>query len=243
MKLTLERLKKSSMVTKAMLLILVFILVIGASVAGTLAWLTGNTETVKNTFTSAKFFDDTSKQFTLVEHVATDDNKDGRFELTSDTTMQGNEYLLLPGVNIPKDPTVIVDGLQSDAYLYIQVTGKLPDGLKYSIDANEWEPLANDEWEYVDVWVYKGSAASANHVIKASREAMVKFKSNVLTQTYDGKYGNYAIEVPTSYVSASDDKVALYCKAYLAQATGNGEDAVEAWVNTFNEGTKSPVTP
>ena len=208
-----------------------------------MAWLTGNTETVKNTFTSAKFFDDASKQFILVEHVATDDDKDGRFELTGATTMEGNEYVVLPGVNIPKDPTVIVDGLQSDAYLYVMMTGPLPDGLSYGIDENEWETLHNAEGKYKDVWVYKGDAASAGHVIKASKDATASFKANVLIQNQDDKYGSYAIKVPKDYVSTSDEKAAIYFNAYMVQATGNGEDPVEAWENTYNIGTKILVTP
>lgn len=222
-------------VSKAMALVIAFVLTVGISITGTLAWLTAQSETVTNTFTSAKLFEDPTTQFTLWEHEATDDNKDGRYELTTNV-VTSNTYDILPGVNIPKDPTVDVKKLEEHAYLYIMVTNGLPNELKdsYTIDSDNWELLTG----YIDVWVYKGTEADANHVIKASDDSdstKKTFTVNVLTQNQqDGT----SITVPSDYSGTANGSTLVF-NAYMAQATGNGDDAVGAWVNTFNLGTKT----
>ena len=221
-----ENRRKSSSVSKALMLATVFVLVIGVSVAGTLAWLSAQSETVTNTFTSAELFADPSAQFTLWEHQATDDDKDGRYTLTAEEVTV-NTYDILPGINIPKDPTVDVVELEENAYLYIKVTDTLPEGLSYSIDAGNWEPLTGT----ADVWVYKGTHADDN-VIKASGDSEKTFMVNILTQTADAVYGDYAITVPSGYTGAAAEGT-LSFSAYMVQATGNGTNAAEAWANTY----------
>ena len=224
---------KHSSLSKVLLLVAAFVLVIGMTVVGTLAWLTSQSEIVTNTFTSAELFANPSTDFTLWEHKADDTDGDGRYILL---TGEGNEvkqntYDILPGVNIPKDPTVDIVNLEEYAYLYIRVTGAIP-GVTYSIDSANWTQLTG----YTDVWVYSGSNAE-NNVIKASDDAKKTFTVNILTQNLDGT----AITVPSEYTNTTDNSTLTF-NAYMAQATGNGENAVDAWKNTFNVGTEL-VTP
>lgn len=90
---------------KKLLIALAIVLVIAMSVTGTLAYLTANTGAVTNTFTVGKVFDeedsDTHKNFELLEHGIT--GKPGEYTLTAEE-VSGNEYTVMPGVNIPKDP-------------------------------------------------------------------------------------------------------------------------------------------
>lgn len=225
---------------KVLSLVLAFVLVIGASVAGTLAWLTAQTETVTNTFTSAELIG-TGGSFTLWENKATDTDGDGRYTLTEEkvTGGSGNSYDILPGVNIPKNPTVEVKNLEEYAYLYIKVTAKnFPTALTYSIDDKVWEQLTG----YTDVWVFKGEykagTSVTDNVIPATDNAMVGFTANILTQSTDATNGAYAITVPATYTGA-DDSITLEFSAYMVQATGNGTSAAAAWENTFPDvGTK-----
>jgi len=196
------------------------------SVSATLAWLTDETEEVKNTFTVAKLFENPDVQFTLWEHEAVDENEDGRYELT-DEEVTGNTYGVLPGVNIPKDPTVDIVNLEANAYLYVKVTNNLSAGLTYSMDSSNWEQLAG----YDGIWVYKGQNAT-NNVISASIDAKKSFTVNVLTQNADSANGAYAITVPSTYTGTADAGTLAF-EAYIAQATGNGANAAEAWANTF----------
>lgn len=225
-----ENCKTRSKASKVMALVLSFVLVICASVAGTLAWLQAQTEEVVNTFTSAELFDATEGSFTLWEHQAEDTDGDGRYTLNS-TEVDNNTYDILPGVNIPKDPTVDVVKLEEHAYLYIEVTDlPMAEGLTATVDTANWAPLGAS---YPDVYVYCGENADGN-IIEATDAAKKTFTANILTQNQDGT----AITVSDNYNGTADD-ITLNFKAYMVQATGNGANAAEAWVNTFG----APANP
>jgi len=207
---------------KVMSLVLAFVLVVGASVAGTLAWLTAQTATVTNTFTSAELFSDNGS-FTLWEHKAVDTDGDGVYTLDNSTEVTSNSYSILPGVNIPKDPTVDVVGLEEHAYLYIKVTSTLPEGLTYSIDSENWTALSG----YDGVYVYSGSNAE-NNIVKATNAELKTFTATILT-------GNQIV-VADNYSGTNDD-IKLSFDAYMVQATGNGDSAAAAWANTYGKTT------
>lgn len=206
---------------KVMSLVLAFVLVIGASVAGTLAWLTAQSKTVTNTFTSAELFGDNGS-FTLWEHEAEDNDGDGVYILDSSAEVTSNSYNILPGVNIPKNPTVDVEGLEEHAYLYIKVTSTLPTGLSYSIDSANWTALSDS---YPGVYVYSGSNAESN-IVKATNAAPKTFTATILTDDQ--------IVVASDYSGTSDD-IKLSFDAYMVQATGNGDSAAAAWANTYGK--------
>jgi len=207
---------------KVMSLVLAFVLVIGASVAGTLAWLTAQTQTVTNTFTSAELFSENGS-FTLWEHKAEDTDGDGEYTLDNSSEVESNSYSILPGVNIPKDPTVDVVGLEEHAYLYIKVTSTLPTGLTYTIDSTNWTALDG----YDGVYVYSGSNAESNsNIVKATNAAPKTFTATILTDNQ--------IVVASNYSGASDD-ITLSFDAYMVQATGNGDSAADAWANTYGK--------
>jgi len=203
--------------SKGMLLMLALVLVVGVSVGGTLAWLTAKSNKVENTFTSAALFENPETDFTLWEHEAKDEDKDGQYEL-NETEVQANEYDILPGVAIPKDPTVDIVGLQEHAYLYITVEGTLPSGMTYEIDPDNWEKLPG----YNGVYVYRGVYA-ADNVIKPSVKDT--FTVNILKDK--------EISVGDGF-EGSNGASTLSFKAYMVQATGNGDSAAEAWANTYD---------
>lgn len=221
---------------RVLTLVLAFVLVMGASVAGTLAWLTAETDEVINTFTSAELFAN-AENFTLWEHQAVL-GTDGTYTLNA-TETKANTYDILPGVNIPKDPTVDVVGLQAHAYLYIKVTDALPAGLSYTIDSTNWEKLSG----YEDIYVFKGNYAEGkaveNNVIPATDAAPVTFLANILTQNNDGT----AITVAGNYNITTDTGLTLSFDAYMVQATGTGT-AIQAWeLNYPAVGNKTPSNP
>ena len=81
---------------KPLVLLLTLALVVGCAVGGTLAWLTANTDPVVNTFT--------------VGNIDIDLNE---------TT--GEEYKMIPGYKIGKDPKVIVKADSEDCWLFVKV--------------------------------------------------------------------------------------------------------------------------
>lgn len=205
---------------KILAIVLAVVLLVGAAVGATIAWFTDMTEVVTNTFTSAKLFANPDDDFTLWEHEAVDEDANGLFEL-NDTEVKSNTYVALPGVNIPKDPTVDVVDLLENAYLYIKVEGTLPTGMTYAIDDELWEVL--DEDVYPGIWVYCGPNADANKVIQAHGTSKT-FTATILED-------NQIVVADTYAGDANNNTLAFY--AYMVQATGNGANAAEAWANTY----------
>lgn len=129
---------------KKLLIALAIVLVVAMSVTGTLAYLTANTGAVTNTFTVGKVFDeedsDTHKNFELLEHGIT--GKPGEYTLTAEE-VSGNEYTVMPGVNIPKDPFVRVNSpVGVDVYLFVEVVDGTGEQLTVTVDSTKWTKLA-----------------------------------------------------------------------------------------------------
>jgi hypothetical protein len=143
---------------KMLLAIVAMLLVCTMSVAGTLAYLTqqaNDGQAVKNTFIAAgggSLIDngtdgEDTNGFYLKESLAKLDETTGVYTL--DTTIKipnddyvGNTYNVLPGVTLPKDPTVTIIGKTSaPAYLYVEVVSTLGDAFEYEIDDANWKEV------------------------------------------------------------------------------------------------------
>ena len=86
---------------------------------------------------------DLAEDFKIIESQASR-NEMGEYSLVSDTEVSGNEYILMPGVDIPKDPTIKITGKTAlPAYLYVEVVDNISDhpAVTYSL-ADWWQPLA-----------------------------------------------------------------------------------------------------
>lgn len=97
--------------SKALLLTLCAVLLVAASVMGTMAYLTSNDEVV-NTFTVG------SVNIKLDEAKVDDDGK----AVAGADRVKANEYKLLPGGTYTKDPTVTVLKGSEESYVRMKVT-------------------------------------------------------------------------------------------------------------------------
>ena len=127
-------------VKKALLLVLCAVLVVAASVMGTLAYLT-DTEAVTNTFSVG------SVGLSLDEAKVTPDG----VEVAGADRVHDNEYHLLPGMTYTKDPIIHVDANSEDRYIFVKVDNQIAayeaasgDGytdIADQIAANGWTAL------------------------------------------------------------------------------------------------------
>lgn len=117
--------RRRSVSGRAFVTLLALVLVFGCAVGGTFAWLTAKTDPVVNTFTYG-------------------DINIGLAETT------GNNYKIVPGVNISKDPKVTVKADSEACWLFVKVeekdwpTFKETDGKTAKIDykiASGWIEL------------------------------------------------------------------------------------------------------
>ena len=177
--------------SKALLLTLCAVLLVAASVLGTMAYLT-STASVENTFTVGSVaitLDETD-----VDNSTADANRD-----------QANSYKLMPGHTYTKDPTIHVAAASEDCYLFVKVANE--------ITAIEGETTVAAQmtakgWVAVDgvtgVYVYTQSNAPA---VVAGGSNVTVFDNFTISGTVDNAtlatYNNKTITV-TAYAIQAD---------------------------------------
>lgn len=100
---------------KALLLALCAVLLVGATIAGTVAYLTSTTQEVKNTFTAGNVT------------ITLDEAKVDEYgvEVANAARVTENKYKLIPGHTYTKDPTIHIKGGSEACYLFVKVTNGL----------------------------------------------------------------------------------------------------------------------
>ncbi len=155
-----------------------------------------------------------AKNIMVLEHEAVRQS-DGSYKLGT-SEVKANEYKLMPGVDVPKDPTVRVTGYTGmPAYVFISVDDSgLPSTVEYSIAAG-WTKLTDTLW-YREV----------NGETSGTPETTVANETTALT-------GTETLEFPilTKLVDECELKVSqnlprgtsasLTFRAYIVQKTGD----------------------
>ena len=140
--------------TKALMLVLCAVLLVTASVLGTMAYLT-STDKVVNTFTVGKV------AITLDEAKVDSDGT----AVTPAERVKGNAYHLLPGHTYTKDPTVHVQANSEDSFIFVKVENGIAryeagTTIAAQIAANGWTALNGVENVYYKT--YTKSAESTD---------------------------------------------------------------------------------
>lgn len=180
--------------SKALILTLCAVLLVAASMLGTMAYLT-STDEVKNTFTVG------SVAITL-------DETDVDNSTTGADRDRANSYKLLPGHTYTKDPIVHVDSTSEDCYLFVKVANE--------ITAIEGEPtvaaqMTEKGWVAVDgaagVYVYTQNSTPSTPAVVAGDSNVTVFDNFTISGTVDNAtlatYNNKTITV-TAYAIQAD---------------------------------------
>lgn len=143
----------------ALLLALCAVLLVGATIAGTVAYLTSQTEVVKNTFTAGNV------TIKLEEYKV--DAQTGKKGTEVVTKLENLE--LVPGREIEKNPFITVDSASESCYLFVKIMNGLGDSV--IINGMEgWVPLDDGYYRYNKI-------ANASDVVNVFTS--VSCKSNV----------------------------------------------------------------
>ena len=185
---------------KALVLSLSAVLLVGASVFGTMAYLTSQTEVVENTFTVGKV------AITLDEAKVDlyGDKVDGADRVTA------NEYKLIPGHEYVKDPTVHVAADSEESWLFVKVANGISgiedetNTIASQMEAKGWT-LVDEE---ANVYAYKDT-------VKAKDDVEVFEEFAVKGDADQAQLEGYA-----------DDMITIY--AYAVQKDGF-DTAAAAW--------------
>lgn len=140
---------------KALLLAFSAILLVAASVLGTYAFLTAQSQKVENTFTVGKV------AITLDEAKVT-----AMGVVDGSERVQANSYKLIPGHSYVKDPTVHITAGSEDSWLFVRVNNGL-SAIEKAGDTTIAKQMEKLGWTAVapgsDIYAYQSSVkADAN---------------------------------------------------------------------------------
>jgi hypothetical protein len=173
-----------------------------------------------NVFTLDIQIEDFVKYFVLMEHCAVDSNKDGSYELTSQEVIS-NDYNIYPGVNIPKDPFIKIDGLTKDAYLFVEIIGESNSDFAWSVK-DSWLKTELSGHNGGTVYAYKGQSNSVSVLDETSGASFIEYILNGIDGSENG-----GINVSDTY--RRSDKIDIIFYGYLIQA-----DGFDSYVDAYN---------
>ena len=203
--------KKKNVSMKVVVLLLAVVLLMGCVAGGTLAYLMAKSSTVTNTFVAGEI---------------------GTLSL-SETT--GNSYIVIPGVDITKDPVVTFNGNNVAAYIFVKV------------EATEWTEsngtfsIGNNQemkWNVADGWTKLENVSGVYF-----REVVVDTDTANTAETE--KYGIIKDNTITVSSEITKANISNYTKslnftAYAIQQEDGGSDndgkftPAEAWTQAQN---------
>ena len=189
----------SSLKRRIMLVAITVLLVTGIIVGGTMAWLVTKTDPVVNTFTYGDI---------NLELEETDTN-DG------DNNQNTNEYEMLPGTEIDKDPvvTVVADSVDSWLFVKLDKSANFDTFMEYTM-AEGWTALPGVD----GVFYRETTKADADQEFTVIKDNKVTVKSSVTKEML-----NALDEDPSSITYPT-----LTVTAYAVQKTGF-DTAEAAW--------------
>lgn len=135
---------------RPLVLMLAVALLIGATIGGTIAWLTAKTENVVNTFTVGDIA--LTLKETEIKWTKDDNGKEtGAYTYGEEPVVltQPNQYKLIPGEKYTKDPVIEVSAESEDCYLFVKLAEVNDPGsyLSYGYNVEGWTELEKSSEE------------------------------------------------------------------------------------------------
>lgn len=222
----MKKKKKVGIPFRTLLALLAVALLFGGAIGGTMAWLTSKSSAVTNTFTVGDI------EINLWEHKYDPKTNTLSYE-DDDKVIEIKDYKIVPGVNLPKDPTVEVVGGSEACWLFVEITESTnwPDSqITYELN-DGWTKLENVSAEEDKAVYYREVSYSEDN------QEFEILKGQVIENT-----GNYKDQIKVSeeltkdQLQALDGNISLTFKAFAIQKAGIN-DAMTAWEKI------NPVTP
>lgn len=187
---------------KPLALIMALVLLVGGVIGGTVAWLIATPDPVVNTFTYGDINIDLDE---------TDTQLDG------DNNPNTNEYEMMPGQAITKDPVITVKSGSEEMWLFVKLenSSNFDTFMEYTV-ADGWTALSG-----VDGVYYKH--ITAEEVATADKEIAVIKDNTVTVRESVTKDQLNALDS-----GSSENYPTLTVTAYAVQYAGNAT-AADAW--------------
>ena len=188
---------------KPVALILVLVLTLGGVIGGTVAWLTSTPAPVVNTFTYGDI---------NIELDETDTQLDG------DSNPNTNEYKMIPGAKITKDPVITVKAESEEMWLFVKLekSSNFDTFMEYTVDGG-WAALTD-----VDGVYYRH--ITAKEVETNDMEIHVIANDTVTVKESVTKEMLNALDAPGTTATYPTLTVTAYAVQYAGNATAD-----DAW--------------
>lgn len=146
-------------------------------------------------------------------------NGDGTYSLDPNTPVHGNDYVLIPGLDVDKDPYVLISGKTDiPAYLYVEIVTATIDSyagkplITYT-PANDWKVSADKEPLHGGtVYEYVGNGDSALALTSANTP-----KDGIYLLANDKIYVSQHAKYADNTQNGDTDVMQIY--AYLVEVT------------------------
>ena len=205
---------------RTLALILALVLVFGAAVGGTIAYLT-STDSVTNTFTVGNV---------AIKLDEAEVDEYGKAVENSDGRVTANTYKLIPGLTYAKDPMVTVLKDSESSYIKMTVTFSKAAELDAIFAPNGADMTSIFNGYDNTTWIYKGNTENTN---ANTRTYEFWYKETVAAPTADVALDALfdSITVPSSITKeqlATIEGMTITVNAYAMQAAGFA-NAEAAW--------------
>lgn len=221
---------KRSFGSRSVFLMLALVLVIGCTIGGTLAWLTAKTSDVENTFVAGQ----------IGSLALTESDTD------SETTGDQHQYIVIPGVDINKDPKVTYTPTTAegtvpvDAYVFVKLTGIGQNKWLWNATDKQYEIKSGNNvvlsFQIAEGWTAVDGVSDVYYKISTGTTGLTAdaiIKDNKITVSH------LITEDDVTTVATAADKLTF--TAYAIQQADGGTDnegkftAAEAWAKVSAE--------
>ena len=193
---------------KPVALIMALVLLVGGVIGGTIAWLIATPDPVVNTFTYGDI---------NIELSETDT------QLDDDSDPNTNDYKMMPGIKITKDPVVTVKAESEEMWLFVKLekSSNFDTFMEYTV-ADGWTALSGVDGVYYQ-HITAEDVATADKKIAVIKDDTVTVKESVTKAMLNGLDKNAdGTEADPKYYPT------LTVTAYAVQYAGNAT-AADAW--------------
>lgn len=187
---------------KPLALIMALVLLVGGVIGGTVAWLIATPDPVVNTFTYGDINIDLDE---------TDTQLDG------DNNPNTNEYEMMPGQAITKDPVITVKSGSEEMWLFVKLenSSNFDTFMEYTV-ADGWTALSGVDGVYYK-HITAEEVATADKEIAVIKDNTVTVRESVTKEMLNALDSGSSATYPTLTVTA-----------YAVQEAGS-DTAAEAW--------------
>ena len=187
---------------KPLALIMALVLTLGGVIGGTVAWLIATPDPVVNTFTYGDINIDLDETDT---------------KLDDDNDPNTNEYEMMPGQSITKDPEITVKSGSEEMWLFVKLekSSNFDTFMEYTV-ADGWTALSGVDGVYYQ-HITVEDVATADKAIAVIKNNTVTVKETVTKDQLNALDSGSSANYPTLTVTA-----------YAVQYAGNAT-AADAW--------------